>query len=159
MKKGSIHPSDFTQLRKRKGTMVNPTELPPNSPTIVKINSNDTYTEEMLPSGEIVRIRKDSQTSGNSDQFSNRAYRKIFRSSKNKDVEGDDGVSGMNSHSIDEILRERQRGLEEGEEWEGPKLDEVERFYRKVWNFGFLFLFLQVLFTKLMEKNYMFIKR
>lgn len=116
MKKGSIHPSDFTQLRKRKGTMVNPTELPPNSPTIVKINSNDTYTEEMLPSGEIVRIRKDSQTSGNSDQFSNRAYRKIFRSSKNKDVEGDDGVSGMNSHSIDEILRERQRGLEEGEE-------------------------------------------
>lgn len=117
MKKGSIHPSEFTQMRKRKGTMVNPTELPPDYPSIVKMNSNDTYEEEMLPNGEIVRIRKDSQTSGLSNQFSNRAYKKIFRNSRNSN-QTDEGTFDPNGHSIDEILRERQRGLDEAEQRE-----------------------------------------
>ncbi|KAG0683758.1 hypothetical protein C6P40_001322 [Pichia californica] len=113
MKKGSIHPTKFTQMRKRKGTMINPTELPPDSPSLVKINSNDTYIEEMLPNGEIVKIPKDSlDNNGNiNDNLSNRTYRKFFKNSSSN-TRGNDMV---NSQSIDEILRQREMGLNDEE--------------------------------------------
>lgn len=118
MKKGSIHPSELTQMRKRKGTMINPTELPPDSPSLVKIHSNDIYTEEMLPNGEIVKIRKDdgdmmmdSDDGGIDERLSNRTYRKFFRNNSASPRR----QNGDSTKSIDEILRDRERGLQDGE--------------------------------------------
>ena len=117
MKKGSIHPSEKTENRKRKGTMVNPTELPPDSPSLVTVSSNDAYTEQMLPSGKIVKIPKfeDSNTNG----LSNRTYRNKFNLIGKKHDEEEDGEEEfyheeneeLNSLNIDEILRNRQQTL------------------------------------------------
>jgi magnesium-transporting ATPase (P-type) len=122
LRKGSIHASKSTQNRKRKGTMVNPNELPPNFPTIVPINSNDIYVEEMLPSGEIVKIPKNLN---NEENIQNRTYRKFFKNN-NKDKKNDEGddedypdtrFEEFNNHNIDEILRNRKLGLDEYEEY------------------------------------------
>lgn len=58
LRKGTKGASKKT--RDRKFTMVNPTELPPNSPSIVKLRSNDYWDEEMLPSGKIIKVIKNS---------------------------------------------------------------------------------------------------
>lgn len=101
LRKGSIYPSKEVTNRKRKGTMINPNELPPNFPSLVQVSSNDKYVEEMLPSGEIVKIPK-TGNDGDSGDIQNRAYRKFFK--KKGDV-GDE-------INIDEILRQRQEGLD-----------------------------------------------
>ncbi|CAI8510181.1 unnamed protein product [Pichia kudriavzevii] len=100
LKKGSLHPTEKTQSRKRKGTMINPNELPPDTPSIVVVSSNDEYTEEMLPSGKTVKVPKNQ---GNGEES---RYRRFFKSRKSSFDEFNDG------RSIDEILRDRQRGLE-----------------------------------------------
>lgn len=53
LRKGSIHTSKAT--RKRASTMVSPTELPPDSPSVVALASSDRYDVEMLPSGHVIR--------------------------------------------------------------------------------------------------------
>lgn len=116
MKKGSINTSEFTQMRKRKGTMVNPNELPPDTPSLVTVRSNDEYVEEMLPSGKIVKIRKDRDDfkDDGDDELLNRNYRNFFRSkNKNKNKDNTGWGNDNNDVNIDEILRERQKGLEE----------------------------------------------
>lgn len=130
MKKGSTHPSESTQMRKRKGTMVNPNELPPDAPSLVTIRSNDEYVEEMLPSGKIIRIHRASVSNGNSNSV-NRSYRKLFKRTHNgDDIIDEDGYDedvladrdldtvtiGPDGINIDEILQNRERLLNEEEE-------------------------------------------
>lgn len=91
-------PSEAVERRKRAGTMVSPYELPPDAPSIVVMSSNERYVEELLPSGEIVRVEKENGVAGRM-----RGYRRFLRNSK---VEEDD-------INIDEILRSRAANLEE----------------------------------------------
>ncbi|KAG7879865.1 hypothetical protein KL905_001358 [Ogataea polymorpha] len=89
LKKGSIHPSK--QTRKRKQTLVNPTELPAGSPASVKIASFDLSDQEMLPSGKIIRHRGDDHT-----------FTRIFKKQEE-------------TRDIESILDERMRHLEDME--------------------------------------------
>ncbi|ODV85381.1 hypothetical protein CANARDRAFT_28176 [[Candida] arabinofermentans NRRL YB-2248] len=100
LKKGSIHPSE--QTRKRKATLVNPSEPLPGSPNIVKIAGSERYEEEMLPSGKIIRKRVggggdyNDKTDGAMDKFS-----KLFKIGNDEEDE-----------DIDEILNRRMRQLQ-----------------------------------------------
>ncbi|GME82177.1 unnamed protein product [Ambrosiozyma monospora] len=96
LKKGSLHPTKATQFRKRKATIVSPTELPPDFPSTVKLSSTDRYQEEMLPSGKIIRQRVGVEE--NSHHTSGSKNR-IFK--KKKDDE-----------NIEDILERRMEDLE-----------------------------------------------
>lgn len=101
MKKGSTKTSKHTQFRMNKETMINPTDTPIEFPSIIKTTSNEEYVEELLPSGKIIKIRKDEIGSA-STSTSN--YKKFFthgKSSRTDDI------------NIDEILKERQFYLDE----------------------------------------------
>ncbi|TID29794.1 hypothetical protein CANINC_001609 [Pichia inconspicua] len=95
-------PSEAVERRKRAGTMVNPYELPPDTPSIVVVNSNDQYVEELLPSGEIVKVKKNE---GLNSGF--RGYRRFLRGGNGTINEEDEDID------IDEILRNRAIELEE----------------------------------------------
>lgn len=82
--------------------MVNPYELPPDTPSIVVVNSNDQYVEELLPSGEIVKVKKNE---GLNSGF--RGYRRFLRGGNGTINEEDENTN------IDEILRNRAIELEE----------------------------------------------
>lgn len=103
MKKGSINSSEQYKIRKRNGTIVNPHELNNDAPTIVTLNSNDNWTEEMLPSGKVIRTRKNSNAPFN--QISNRTIKNIFKR------EGNNGA--YTEEDIDDILKRRADGLDE----------------------------------------------
>lgn len=81
LRKGTKGPSRKT--RDRKMTLVSPTELPPNAPSVVTVRSTDYWDEEMLPSGSVVRVTK------NSNQERRSGIKRLFRGSQDKYTEED----------------------------------------------------------------------
>lgn len=101
IKKGTMGPSKET--RKRAGTLVNPTELPPGSPSIVRFNSNsDRFEDEMLPSGKIIRKRNNNEFPSNSG---NKKFMKLFKIKEENDESYED--------DIEAVLARRRRELGE----------------------------------------------
>lgn len=107
MRKGSTHPSRKT--RDRKNTMVNPSELPPDSPSIVKIKATDYWDEEMLPSGKIVRIDKNSNGNSTNKQ---RSTLNIFNRVQNNSYTDED---------IEDIIDRRLGGLQQEGQGQGQR--------------------------------------
>lgn len=102
LRKGTKGPSKKT--RDRKFTMVNPNELPPNSPSIVQLRSTDYWDEEMLPSGKIIKVFKNSnkeRTSGIKRLLNRRNVRNSYEDQNNKYTDED----------IQDIIDRRMEGL------------------------------------------------
>ncbi|GME68297.1 unnamed protein product [[Candida] boidinii] len=99
IKKGTIGPSKET--RKRAATLVNPTELPPGSPSVVRFNSDsDRFEDEMLPSGKIIRKRNNNEfpTNGGNKKFMN-----LFKIKEENEENSED--------DIEVVLARRRREL------------------------------------------------
>ncbi|QPG74872.1 hypothetical protein FOA43_002208 [Brettanomyces nanus] len=115
LRKGSIYPSKAT--KKRRSTMVNPKELPPGSPSVVKLASSDRYEKEMLPSGKVVRKKK-TKKEGDEEQDTVGSRRPRSKSVKFVRLFGskndtDNAEGTMQDADIDEVLQRRMKDLEQ----------------------------------------------
>lgn len=114
MRKGSAHTSKAT--RKRRDMMVDPQKPLPQSPKAVTVHTTERYNDVMLPSGKIVRIRKQQKDPyGGGDTVGSRRPRSrskitgMFTRNKNKNSI----VEETGEVNIDEVLQRRMKDLEE----------------------------------------------